>query len=455
VLTIEQLEEQLNDFSPSIRRDALIQLSQQAARGEIPLPDPRPEVNIHFHSFFSFNSGGWSPSRIAWEARKYGLEVAGIVDFDVLEGMEEFLEAGDLLALKTVVGLETRVFVPEYADKVINSPNEPGIHYFMAQGCWRQGSGVRGQGSEGTLQNMRRTARDRNLQVTERVNEYLGDVVLDWERDVLPLTPSGNATERHLLLAYDRKAREVHGERAPAFWAGILGLSETEARALMSDTAAFHENMRSKLIKFGGVGYVPPASGSFPTLEEAVRIIRSIGALPVTTWLDGTSEGERDMMANLDLFTSKGVVGMNIIPDRNWNIASPEEKAVKLAKLREAVEAARAFDLPLSVGTEMNRPGQPFVDNFAAPELADYVDEFVRGAQFYYGHSLLARWADFGYFSEGAEAAFEDDRHAKNRFFAEIGAAARPSRELYERLRERAGSWEPHGLAESLPVPPS
>jgi len=448
VLTIEQLEEQLNDFSPSIRRDALIQLSQQAARGEIPLPDPRPEVNIHFHSFFSFNSGGWSPSRIAWEARKYGLEVAGIVDFDVLDGMEEFHQAGEILALKTVVGLETRVFVREYADKVITSPNEPGIHYFMAQGCWRQGS-------EGTLQNMRRTVRERNVGVMQRVNDHLRDVVLDYERDVLPLTPSGNATERHLLLAYDRKAREVHGERAPAFWAGILGLSETKTWALMSDTAEFHEKMRSSLIKFGGVGYVPPASGSFPTLEEAVRMIRSIGALPVTTWLDGTSEGEQDMTANLELFVSKGVVGMNIIPDRNWNIKNAEEKAPKLAKLQEAVAAARAFDLPLSVGTEMNRPGQPFVDNFAAPELADYVDEFVRGAQFYYGHSLLARWADFGYFSEGAEAAFGDDRRAKNRFFADVGASARPDRELYERLRERAGSWEPHGLAESVPVPPS
>lgn len=98
----------------------------------------KEEVNLHFHSFFSFNANGWSPSRIAWESLKYGLEVSGIVDFDVLDGMDEFLEAGKLLGLKTVVGIETRVFIKELEDKVMSSPNEPGIAYFMAAGCFKR-----------------------------------------------------------------------------------------------------------------------------------------------------------------------------------------------------------------------------------------------------------------------------------------------------------------------------
>jgi hypothetical protein len=170
---------------------------------------------------------------------------------------------------------------------------------------------------------------------------------------------------------------------------------------------------------------------------------QGIGAVPTATWLDGTSEGERDMMANLEFFVSRGVAALNIIPDRNWNIKNPEEKAVKVAKLGEVVAAARAFDLPLSVGTEMNKSGLPFVDNFAAPELANYVEEFVRGARFFYGHTLLARYADFGYYSDGADAAFGDNRRARNEFFAEVGATAKPSPELYDRLKEHAGSLEP------------
>ena len=199
--TIARLEEQLNSFDARVRSDALGVLLRLASRGEIALPAPKPEVNLHFHTFFSYNAHGWSPSRVAWEARKYGLEAAGKVDFDVLDGMEEFLEAAELLGLKAVAGLETRVFVKEYAAKVINSPGEPGIAYFMAAGCYRRPD----EASEGeariTLLSLAATARKRNEELMSRVNAYLDPVKLDYANDVLPLTPSGNATERHLLAA--------------------------------------------------------------------------------------------------------------------------------------------------------------------------------------------------------------------------------------------------------------
>lgn len=428
-MQITDLEQQLNNFDIDERKAALVELSQLAQNDKIRLPKPKPEVNLHFHTFFSYNAKNWSPSRIAWEAKKYGLEVAGIVDFDVLEGMPEFLEAGELLGLKTVAGLESRVYVSEYSDKVINSPNEPGILYFMGHGCIRRGVDDR----------LYILARKRNIEVMQRINAYLGDVSLDYDRDVLPLTPSGNATERHLLLAYDRKAIEVHGENTAKFWADVLDMPEPKVKELMSNTPVFHEKLRSKLIKFGGVGYVQPESGSFPSLELVIEMIKSIGAIPTTTWLDGTSEGEADMMANLEFMTRKGVISLNIIPDRNWNIKDPKEKSVKLAKLREVIEAARYFDLPLSIGTEMNKAGQPFVDDFSAPELADYVNDFVRGAQFFYGHTLLARYADFGYFSHAAEAEFGKDRHAKKQFYTKVGATAKPEKALFDRLSEHKG----------------
>lgn len=450
-MTIAELEQQLSSFDASERRTALIELARRVDSGEIAVPHAKPEVNIHFHTFFSFNAEGWSPSRIAWESKKYGLEVAGKVEFDVLDGMEEFLEAGDILKLKTVVGMESRVFVKEYADRVLNSPNEPGIHYFMAQGCYKRPHA--GSKADATLQNMARMARERNIGVMQRVNAHLGDAVLDYDRDVMPLTPSGNATERHLLLAYDKKAVNVHGNGwSAAFWAGVLGMAEPEARELIANTPAFHEKMRGKLMKIGGVGYVKPESGSFPSVEEVTEMIIAIGAIPTTTWLDGTNAGEDDMMENLELFTSKGIAAINIVPDRNWNIKNADEKTLKLKKLREVMEAARAFALPLSVGTEMNKAGLPFVDNFSAPELSDYVDEFVSGAQFFCGHTFLARFADFGYYSNAAKATFGDDRRAKNEFYTKVGKSAKPSQALYDRLRESAGQWEPEEILARLAI---
>jgi len=62
------------------------------------------------HSFFSFNARDWSPSRIAWEARQAGLYAAAVCDFDVLDGMEEFLDAGEAIGLRAAAHLETRAF---------------------------------------------------------------------------------------------------------------------------------------------------------------------------------------------------------------------------------------------------------------------------------------------------------------------------------------------------------
>jgi hypothetical protein len=44
---------------------------------------------LHAHTFFSYNAYGYSPSHFAFLARIRGLAVAGIVDFDMLDGMEE------------------------------------------------------------------------------------------------------------------------------------------------------------------------------------------------------------------------------------------------------------------------------------------------------------------------------------------------------------------------------
>jgi hypothetical protein len=96
----EQLERQLDDFDRSRRSEALASLWRAVQRGEDALPDPGADVNLHAHTFFSYNAYGYSPSKFAWLARKAGLAVAGIVDFDVLDGVDEFLDAGRQIGLK-------------------------------------------------------------------------------------------------------------------------------------------------------------------------------------------------------------------------------------------------------------------------------------------------------------------------------------------------------------------
>lgn len=426
-MSIKQLEELLNDFDPKVRKAALVELSERIASGQVQPPAPKPEVNLHYHTFFSFNAYGWSPSRVAWEARKYGLLAAGIVDFDVFDGMEEFLRAGEIVGIRATAAMETRVFIPEYADQVLSSPNEPGIGYFMAGGCYRLPEA--GTESARTLEDMREMALRRNLQVMERVNEYLDRVRLDYQADILPLTPAGNATERHMLAAYDAKAREVFdGDNAGlvSFWADALGMGTEDAAKLLDDTPALHEKMRSKLMKFGGVGYVPPSADTFPDVSRVIEMTQGMDALPTMTWLDGTNPGESDMPALLGMLAKKGTAVLNIVPDRNWNVRDPEDKAIKVANLAKAVGAARDLQMPLCVGTELNKLGLPFVDDFSAPELQPYVADFLEGAYFLWGHTVLARHAGIGWASDWAEAQFGSDRVARNAFYSKIGRLADP-----------------------------
>ena len=97
---LEWLEYQLNDLDKTTSDAALCELARWLESGDIAATSLKDEFNLHFHTFFSYNAYGWSPARIAWEAKKYGLSVAGIVDFDVLDGMEEFLCAGETIGIR-------------------------------------------------------------------------------------------------------------------------------------------------------------------------------------------------------------------------------------------------------------------------------------------------------------------------------------------------------------------
>lgn len=413
---LDSLETQLNDFDLARRTVALRELLDLADQGAVDIAPPAEVANMHCHTFFSYNAYGYSPTALAWLAKKSGYAYMGIVDFDVLDGVEEFLAACDLAGVRGSAGMETRVFIPEFAAREINSPGEPGIFYHMGIGFTTSTAPVE---VKPLLDNLRARAEARNRDVAARVNTYLDPVGIDYDRDVLPLTPSGNATERHMVVAYLEAAKRMVSDPT-AFWAEKLQTSRTEIDAILDNGPKIQNLVRSRLMKRGGVGYVQPTPEMFPSVEEVNRVITACGALPCATWLDGTTAGEQAEAELLDLLIGKGVVALNIIPDRNWNIADPEVKRVKLQKLYEIVELAQRLDLPLNVGTEMNAPGNRLVDDFAALELAPVRAAFMDGAAFIYGHTVLQRALGLGYQSAWASEHFPT-RKARNEFYIRLG----------------------------------
>lgn len=418
---ISTLETNLNDFNAEVRAEALQELLAPAEQGAIDLPSLTDVANMHAHTFFSFNGYGYSPTALAWLARRRGFTLMGIVDFDVLDAVDEFLTACNRVGVRGSAGIETRVFLPQFASREINSPGEPGVYYHMGIGFT---SSQAPASVAPVLADMRRRAVERNQDMLARINAYLSPVAIDYEGDVLPLTPQGNATERHMLQAYLQAAGQTVSDPA-AFWADKLTMPLDQVAAQMNDLPKFQNTVRARLMKKGGVGYIQPGPDTFPTVEEFHRFIIDCGALPCATWLDGMSAGEEAMAELLELLISQGAAALNIIPDRNWNIADPEVKRVKVQKLYEVVELARKLDLPLNIGTEMNAFGQKLVDDFDAPELVPLREAFLDGAYFIYGHTVAQRSLGLGYQSDWAKTHLPD-RRERNAFYARLGRLVEP-----------------------------
>ena len=412
------LIESLDSFCAGKRCEALARLSEAGV-----FPDARSDrVNMHMHSFFSYNAVGHSPSHLAWDCRRAGLSAAALCDFDVLDGIGEFHRSGMQLGLRTSASIETRVFVEEYRHADINSPGEEGVAYVM-------GAGFVGPPPEDSppavvLGMMRHRAAERNLSLVQRINACVPELELDYQSDVIPLTPSGNATERHIVTAYLRKSGQVFTdhEELLQFWSHVLSVPVERLDRGAADAWALEEAVRSGLVKRGGLAYEKPDSTSFPPLETFFRMVRDSKAVPMIAWLDGLSGGEADAGKLLDFMASKGACALNLIPDRNWNVDDPDLRAKKVAKLREIAEAAVGRDMPVHIGTELNKPGLPLWDDLQTVALAPFRDVFLQGACLFVGHTWLLRYADFSYTGPKSREEFGTRLLEKNSFFSAVGS---------------------------------
>jgi hypothetical protein len=439
--TLAMREIRLKDFDGAVRRETLAELAAALHAGRIAADAETEAVNMHCHTFYSFNAYGHSPTSLAWLAKRRGYKVMGIVDFDVLDGVDEFLSACEILGVRGSAGLETRACLPEFSDREMNSPGEPGVYYAMGVGFT---SSRPDDAAAEPLARMRRQAEDRNRAMLEKLNAHMAPVMIDYEADVQSLTPAGNATERHMLQAYIRAVRKECAD-PESFWAMKLNMPADAVRETISQEAGFQNLVRAKLMKRGGVAYTMPGPDTFPHIDAVHQLIAACGALPCATWLDGVSAGEQAIEELLGLLVAKGAAALNLIPDRNWNIAEESVRRTKVRHLHRVAELAKAMDLPLHVGTEMNSPGQKLVDDFDTTELAPLRGAFLDGAYFVHGHTRLQRALGLGYQSHWAQD-FLPGRAARNDFYTCVGKALPPGREGEDSLRALPAGLSPAEL---------
>jgi hypothetical protein len=419
----KELECNLNSFDAELRENSLVKLKESAVKEDIFSIDKKVPYNLHCHTFCSYNGYGYFPSYIAWLACKKLWFAAGIVDFDVLDGVEEFLTAAQTLDVRGVCGLETRAYVDDLAQDEINSPGEPGVAYHMGVGFT---TFKLPEKQQKFLAGLKAKANARTENIVKLVNAYLSPVELDFKRAAAKLTPFGNITERHVCTAYREKAEEVFSDdnARAEFWAGKLSIDTASAIELIADPVKLEGTIRSKTMKSGGVGYVKASPESFPALQEMNDFTLACGAIPCIAWLDGMSDGEKNPGKLLDMHISHNAALLTIIPDRNWNFSDPEVKAAKTKCLDAIIAAAIERDMPIVIGTEMNAPGQKLVDDFDCDALKKHNETFTKGAAISFAHTLLTP-LQMGYLSNWAEENFAD-KAARNAFFADFGSNMTP-----------------------------
>ena len=107
-MNIENLEQRLNDFDPAIRKAALLEAKTAFENKEIEAAEVSDIHNMHCHSFFSYNGYGYSPSFIVYLAKKMGFYAVGLGAVDVLDGVDEFSEALELMNVRGCCGSSQR-----------------------------------------------------------------------------------------------------------------------------------------------------------------------------------------------------------------------------------------------------------------------------------------------------------------------------------------------------------
>lgn len=438
----------LNSPRTEDRRMALTEAVGSFGDGTITRPQDTGWVNVLARTFFSYSFDSFSPARLAWEAVIRGLSVIGCADIDNLGALGEMQLAGDALGIRATVSLETIVHVQSYADRELNVPGHPGFMHALGAGFTRVPELDTDAGK--LIASLPARSRARNMALIARINPVLAPVSIDYETDVLPLTPADNAEPEHIAVAYVAKAKQVFPELPDlaVYWGDVLGRSPQDAECLLADANSFAEALWDKLSRIGDTEDWRPAD--YPSVTDFYRAVEAAGAIPCLYWHGGETVGEGDVERLLDSAVHWGVRAVALAPDPLWNQAEVEVREWRLGLLASLAAHAREHGIMLLAGSPMSGPRQKFVDSFDAPELSAYFRDFTDGAFWLYGHATLQRALRAGVGSEWCEHAFGLDKAEANAFYIEVGKKAAPGKGTRVRIANVGPEAKPGEILESL-----
>ncbi|HAA24878.1 MAG TPA: PHP domain-containing protein [Ruminiclostridium sp.] len=410
---MKDLIEQLNDYDKNKRLSAVKRLYRLYEDGIIQKqPVDFEYVNNHIHTTYSFSP--YSPSKAVWMAFISSLSTVGIMDHDSVGGVNEFIEAGNIVNIATTVGMELRVDMSgtRLEGKRINNPDQEGIAYVAMHGI-----------PHGQLEKVSRFIKpyqhergNRNKLMVKNINALVGDygINLDYEKDVLPVSmfyDGGSVTERHVLYALSKKlmSRFGMGKNLADFLKDCLRIQIIPGleQLLSDDKNPYYDYDLLGVLKSDFVEkFYVPADKECPHVTEFIRLCEETGSIASYAYLgdvDVSVTGDKKKQKYeddyLDLLfeeiTRLGFRAITYAPSRNTK--------EQLLRIKEYCGKYSLFQIS---GEDINTPRQEFI----CKALKDDMFENLKDAAWaLIGHEKAASSdLDKAMFSPASDAKFVD-----------------------------------------------
>lgn len=309
------------------------------------------EINGHIHTPFSF-SAFQSIGQAIELAVSENVKALGINDFIVTDGYEEFARSAFQSRVFPLFNIEFMGLDKDLQKQEIrvNDPNNPGRIYFSGKGLRHP---VTGQ--NGALKTLKKVQDESNAQtrlMTEKLNHHLASIGAPFRlsfEEVKKQFAKELVRERHLAQALRVRIFEVY-ETAPGRSAFMEKLYNGKPSNNLDNVSALDNEIRSMLLKKGGVAFIEEDENAFLDLDSMIKTIVSLGGIPCYPVLLDDAKGaftefESDYERMADYLSGKNIYSVELIPGRN-----------NIDKLREFVRFFNERNFVISFGTEHNTP---------------------------------------------------------------------------------------------------
>ena len=213
-------------------------------------------VDLHMHS--NFSDGSDSPTQLVEKAKRLGLTAIALTDHDTIDGIPEFLEAGERLGIHTVPGVEISVDT-----KLPNNGHMHMLGLFIDP---------RGKKLKETLDYLRTQRNLRAEKIIRKLNELGVNITLE---ELLEEAGEGSIGRPHVAKILVRKgvvgsiqeAFDIYLAKGKPAYMDKVKLGEEDAIQMIHDAGGFAILAHPHLM-------------NYPTFEEArerIMQLREIG----------------------------------------------------------------------------------------------------------------------------------------------------------------------------------